>query len=608
VGRFEPPGLESALRVETDGTLRRRLDLTVALILLFVGLGVVGEWVSYPERARAVTAMYGLSVLVCVLGAVAYRSPAFGSPRAVGAVLMAALALTMARYDASVGNSLERSAMAQLCLLAGLVVMLPWGWRAQGLVAAASLAGFAAAAPHLLVHDTLLYSAVAIFVGALTSVCGAFFLDRYRALLRREADVAAALVHVGETLNAHLDQPDMLERVNRLSVEILECDWSSTFTWDAGRQVFRLHSNVGSRPEVVAELARLEFPRDGLPLIGAFKPGELIEMPDAVRQSLVPAELQRRLEVASALYVPLARHGDIIAVLVHGYRTRTGPFSAKQRRLALGIAHASAIAVQNARLIADLQAASRLKSEFVSTMSHELRTPLNVITGYTELLHEDAFDPLTARQRDVVCRIRRAGLELLDLVSATLDLSRLETSREPVTREAFEVAALLTEVAADLEALVQPGVALRCRSALGRRPMRSDRAKVKTILKNLVGNALKFTAAGTVEVSAALADGRVTLAVRDTGVGIPAEDLPIIFQMFRQGDGSDTRRFGGVGLGLHIVRRLVDLLGGTIAVESTVGAGSAFTVVLPADVERADRGVAAGESAAAAAPRLAAEA
>jgi signal transduction histidine kinase len=591
--------VRAAYRDATAALVSTRLAVAAGFFLFFVGIAVVLEPLYHPERGARLAHVYLVETAVCLAAILTRRVPAvrrWSVP--VAAAVCAALASLMIRYNVLVGGAAERCAMFQVCFLSGTVVLLPWGWRAQLAVATASLAGFAIALPHLVASDALAFTVLGMGTGATLSVVGARFLDRYRhdafvreaqlgrasRVQREEAQVAAALLHVTGTLGVHIDQPDLLQRVNQLAREHLQCGWSATLLWDERRAAFRVHAVAdGREPEWRDMVREIELPLDVVPLFAACRTAELIEIADARQSPLVPRELMERLNIRSALVTPIVRGDDVVGIVAHGQGRdgAPGPYTAKQRRLAIGIAQATAVALENARLIADLHAASRLKSEFVATMSHELRTPLNVITGYTDLLVEGAFGTLTADQQDTVARIRRSAFELLDLVNATLDLGRLESGRHDVECAGIDVGGLFDELDREVEAVVPPAVRLRWVVEPGAGQLFTDRAKVKTILKNLVGNALKFTADGTVDVRAARRPDGVALVVRDTGIGIAPADLPVIFDMFRQVDGSATRRFGGVGLGLHIVRRLAGLLGGSVAVESTPHVGSTFTVILP---------------------------
>ena len=228
------------------------------------------------------------------------------------------------------------------------------------------------------------------------------------------------------------------------------------------------------------------------------------------------------------------------------------------------------------------EAATRAKSEFLATMSHELRTPLNVILGYSELIAEGEFGSLTDEQGETLARIRRNALELHELITSVLDLSRLEAGRLPVAVTEIEVPALLKELMAEIgEAYQNSQLHFRWEVAAGLAPICTDPAKLKVVLRNLIGNAVKFTPYGSITVKASPKSRGVEVSVTDTGIGIPPEAVAVIFEPFRQVESSATHQYGGAGLGLHIVKRLLELLGGTVAVESEVGRGSTFIVWVP---------------------------
>ncbi|HUH12187.1 MAG TPA: ATP-binding protein [Longimicrobiales bacterium] len=294
-------------------------------------------------------------------------------------------------------------------------------------------------------------------------------------------------------------------------------------------------------------------------------------------------EVLRDLGIRSAMMLPLrARDRTLGALTFLSLGSRAlGP---EDLELAGELAGRAALAIDNARLFRDAQQASRAKSDFLSVMSHELRTPLSAVLGYAELVLSGVPGELSAAQRRYIERLQLSGTQLLRLVEEILDFSRIDAGAPNIQPRACDAAEVAREAAVAVE-LLAGGRSLSLDLHLdGPLPLRTDPDRLRQVLVNLLTNAVKYTDQGGVELTgAADGEGGVVLWVRDTGLGIRPEDRSRIFDAFWQADQSSTRRVGGLGLGLAVVRRLVHLLGGEISVESEPGHGSTFELRLPAE-------------------------
>ena len=226
--------------------------------------------------------------------------------------------------------------------------------------------------------------------------------------------------------------------------------------------------------------------------------------------------------------------------------------------------------------------ASTAKSEFLANMSHELRTPMNAIIGFTRLIMRRCKDVLPERQYGNLEKILASANHLLGLINDVLDLSKIEAGRMDLRPVEFALEPLVDQCLRTVEPMVRSGqVHLVKEIEPGLPGLFSDQDKLRQILFNLLSNAAKFTEAGTITLTARRSGDTVAVAVADTGIGIPADQLELVFEEFRQVDSSSTRQYGGTGLGLSISRRLAQLLGGDITLESTPGGGSTFTLTIP---------------------------
>ena len=319
---------------------------------------------------------------------------------------------------------------------------------------------------------------------------------------------------------------------------------------------------------------------------------KIIHVPD-VQVDPEYAVRDRKFDVRTALSVPLLREGTAIGVIIL-HRATVRPFTDKQIELVSTFADQAAIAIENVRLFDEIQEKSRQleeasqhKSQFLANMSHELRTPLNAILGYTELMADGAYGEPSEKMLGILQRLEANGKHLLGLINDVLDLSKIEAGQLVLELSDYCIQDIVQTVRSTLEPLAaDKKLAFKVEMAPQLPSGRGDGRRLTQVLINLVGNAIKFTDAGEVAIKAEAKNGSFHVSVRDTGPGISSADQARLFQEFQQADNAITRKKGGTGLGLAISKRIIEMHGGRIWVESQPGQGSTFTFTLPVMVER----------------------
>jgi signal transduction histidine kinase len=368
----------------------------------------------------------------------------------------------------------------------------------------------------------------------------------------------------------------------------------ATIARQQGGVFFRMEA-YGVSPEFV-EYARTVpvEPERGTAIGRALLERKVIHIPDVQADPEYNwAEAQRFGSFRTNLGVPMLRDG--VPIGAFGLtRSEVRPFTDKQIELVTTFADQAVIAIENVRLFDEIQdksrqlaEASQHKSQFLANMSHELRTPLNAILGYTELILDSIYGDVPEKARAVLDRIQRNGRHLLGVINDVLDLSKIEAGQFVLSLADYSLKNVVETVYTAVEQLAkEKKLAFTIDVAPDLPGGHGDERRLTQVLLNLAGNAIKFTDQGEVAIKASAANGSFEVAVRDTGPGISAADQAKLFQEFQQADNLITRKKGGTGLGLAISKRIIEMHGGRIWIDSVVGQGSTFSFMLPVMVKQ----------------------
>jgi PAS domain S-box-containing protein len=418
---------------------------------------------------------------------------------------------------------------------------------------------------------------------------------RLQALAREHAANTEKLGEVGALVASTLDREAIVQKVTDVATQLTHAEFGAFFynvTDPDSGDAFMLYTLSGAPREAFSQ-----FPQPRATAI--FAPTFYGEGP--VRLDDVTADPRYgksapyfgmppgHLPVRGYLAVPVKGvHGEVLGGLFFGH-SEVGVFTEQHERLALGVAAWASVALENARLYADAQAANRMKDEFLAVLSHELRTPLNAIVGYSRLLRGGILSADKAARG--LETLERNATWLTQIVEDVLDVSRIVSGKIRLDVQAVELPVIVdnavgtTQPAADakgvrLQTIIDPRVG----------PVSGDPGRLQQVVWNLMSNAVKFTPKnGRVQVRLERVNSHVEIVVSDTGVGIRPDFLPYVFERFRQGDAGTTRKTGGLGLGLAIVRHIVEMHGGTVEASSDgENKGATFRVRLPLMIVHTD--------------------